>query len=105
MPVADTADLYGLPLEEFTAARNALAKQLGRQGDKAAAEEVKRLAKPSRTAWALNQLARRHPDDVEQLLAAGERLREAQQRALAGDASGLRGAAREEQQQVDRLLD
>jgi hypothetical protein len=103
--VADAHELYGLPLEEFTAARNALAKQLTREGDKAAAEEVKRLPKPSKTAWALNQVARRQPEDVEQLLAAGERLREAQQRALAGDASRLRSATRAEQDQVDRLLD
>jgi hypothetical protein len=101
----DAADLYGLPLEEFTAARNALAKQLAKAGDKAGAEAVKRLPKPSKPAWALNQLARRHPEDVEQLLAAGERLREAQQRALAGDATQLRAATRAEQSQVDRLLD
>src|SRR5437588_192459 len=78
---------------------------MAKGGDKAAAAEVKRLAKPSKTAWALNQLARRRPEDVGQLLEAGERLRAAQQRALAGDASHLRGATRAEQEQVDRLLD
>ena len=105
MAVADVGELYGLPLEEFTAARNALAKELTKAGDKATAAEVKRLAKPSKTAWALNQLARRQAKDVEQLLEAGERLRAAQQRALGGDASHLRGATRAEQELVDRLLD
>src|SRR5205085_6874781 len=104
MAVADVGELYGLPLEEFTAARNALAKDLAKAGDKAMAAEVKRLAKPSKTAWALNQLARRQAEDVERLLEAGERLRAAQQRALAGDASHLRGATRTGQEQVDRLL-
>ena len=103
-PGPGAPDLYGLPLEEFTAARNALAKELARQGERRRAEEVKRLPKPTRTAWALNQLARRAPEDVERLLAAGEGLRRAQQRALEGDATGLRDAARAEQEQVGRLL-
>ena len=102
---ADADGLYALPLAEFTAARNALAKQLVRDGDKAGAAEVKRLPKPSRTAWALNQLARGRPGDVEELIAAGRRLREAQQRALDGDAGDLREATRAEHAQVGRLLD
>jgi hypothetical protein len=97
--------LYALPLEEFTAARNALAKELARQGDKPASAAVKKLQKPTRTAWALNQLARRQGEDIDALLAAGDRLREAQERALGGDASGLRAANRAEQDQVDRLVD
>lgn len=97
-------DLYALPLEEFTLARNALAKELRRGGDAAASDEVKRLAKPTRTAWALNQLAREQPDEVGRLLDAGGRLREAQERALAGDASGLRPAGQAEQEVVDSLV-
>lgn len=98
-------DLYGLPLDEFTAARNALAKELTREGDKATAADVKKLPKPSKVAWALNQIARRQPDEVDLLLRVGARLREAQRRALEGDASLLRAAARAEQGQVDRLLE
>lgn len=101
----DADELYALPLEEFTAARNALAKEVGRQGDKAAAAEIKRLPKPSKTAWALNQLARREAAEVKQLLDAGARLRDAQQRALSGDASRLRDATRTEQEHVNRLVD
>jgi hypothetical protein len=101
----DVDELYGLPLEEFTAARNALAKEVGRQGDKAGAAEIKRLPKPSKTAWALNQLARRDAAAVEELLESGERLRAAQQQALEGDASRLREATRAEQDQVNRLVD
>jgi hypothetical protein len=104
-PPADPDDLYGLPLEEFTSARNALAKELARQGDKAASDRVKRLPKPSKTAWVLNQLARHRSGDVEALLEAGRRAREAQQRALEGDASQLRAATRAEQEQINALVD
>ena len=102
---SDADELYGLPLAEFTAARNALAKQMASSGDKAGAAAVRRLAKPSKTAWALNQLARRRPGDVDELLAAGRRVREAQQRALEGDAGDLREATRAEHDQVARLVD
>ncbi|MCC7125349.1 MAG: hypothetical protein IT178_10910, partial [Acidobacteria bacterium] len=47
--------LYQGPLDGFTAARNALAAALKKSGDKAGAERVKALAKPSVTAWAVNQ--------------------------------------------------
>ena len=97
--------LYGLPLAEFTKGRDALAKERTRRGDKAAAAEVKALRKPSLTAWALNQLARRHPDDVTALLESGARLRQAQTAALEGDPSELREASREEALLVQGLAD
>ena len=40
--------LYEAPLEEFTALRNELAKELRRSGERDAAEEVGRLRKPTR---------------------------------------------------------
>jgi len=104
--VPDRVDqLYGLPPEQFTAARNALAKDLAKAGDREAAAEVKKLVKPNKAAFALNQIARRQPGEVDLLLRTGERLREAQRLALEGDASQLRTAARAEQDQVDRLVD
>lgn len=98
-------DLYGLPFEEFTAARNALAKELTKEGDKAKAADVKKLPKPSKVAWALNQIARQQADEVDLLLQAGEKLRDAQRRALEGDASQMRAATRAEQDQVNRLVE
>src|ERR687891_633946 len=56
---AAIADLYGLPLDEFTPARNELAKRLRGEGDRETAERVKELAKPSVAAWTVNQIARR----------------------------------------------
>ena len=66
-------ELYGAPLEEFTATRNRLAKELG--GDEGTA--FAKLRKPNRAAWVLNQLAREHRRDVDLLLDAGHRLRQA----------------------------
>ena len=97
-------DLYGLPLEEFTPARDALAKELKAAGRKDEAAEVKSLRKPSVAAWALNLAARQHPDAVESLRAAGAELREAQEEAMSGDASGLRDAGRGVAAEVDRVV-
>ncbi|HEV3363230.1 MAG TPA: hypothetical protein VG795_03665, partial [Acidimicrobiia bacterium] len=96
-------DLYGLPLEEFTPARDALAKELKAAGRKDEAAEVKSLRKPSVAAWALNRVAREHPDAVERLQAVGADLREAQQAAMSGDAGSLRDAGRALADEVDRV--
>ena len=69
--------LYALPLSGFTAARNVLARALKDEGDAKDAEAVKALAKPSVAAWAVNQLARSHVKEMDQLLSLRERLRAA----------------------------
>ena len=83
---ADAAaeELYGLPPGEFTSARNERAKELRKAGDRASADEVRALRRPTVAAWALNQLARRRSGELERLLAAGEQLRAAQEELLAG---------------------
>lgn len=94
-------DLYGLPLEEFTKARDALARSTAKEQGKEAGAAIKALKKPSVAAWALNQLARRHPEDVSQLLEAGARLRRAQTATLeGGDPAELREATRAEAAEV-----
>jgi hypothetical protein len=69
-------DLYALPLEEFTQARNARAAELRKEGRREEADEVKRLPKPTAAAWIVNQLARRNRKELERLVEAGRRLRE-----------------------------
>ena len=96
-------DLYGLPLEEFTPARDALAKELKAAGQKDEAAEVKRLRKPSLAAWALNRVARDHPDAIGRLQEAGIDLRAAQDEALSGDAGRLRDAGRALAEEIDRV--
>ena len=80
----DTSALYGLPLAEFTKARNELAKQVRAQGDREQAERIGRLEKPSLVAWALNMLPRLRADELGELLRAGEEAESAQAVALGG---------------------
>ncbi|HWI04798.1 MAG TPA: hypothetical protein VNT52_13390 [Acidimicrobiales bacterium] len=99
-------ELYGLDPNDFVAARNDLVKRLKKEGDKALAAEVAKLKRPTPAAWAVNQLARRHREDVEELVLLGEALRDAQDRALAGDDPGdLRQAGRARRDAVARLAD
>jgi hypothetical protein len=102
--VRKAADLYGLPLEEFTKARDELAKELRRSGKKEAADEVKALRKPSVSAWTVNQLARRRPQETRALVKAGEGLRKAQRAAVGGRGpEALRDATRSHRDRLDEL--
>ena len=107
IPDHDLDRLYELPLDDFTAERNELAKQLRSRGDRDAADEVRGLRKPSQAAWALNQVARRDPGGVKRLLAAGEALRDAQEGVVSGerDAADLRDAVEDERAAVAPLLE
>jgi hypothetical protein len=80
--------LYGLPLDEFTPGRDALAARLKTAGDSGEAARVKAMRKPTAPAWAVNQLARRYPKQVEVLIAASDRLRRSQQELLEGAPAG-----------------
>jgi hypothetical protein len=103
--VADEADrLYGLPLEQFTAERDAAAKALRKGGDRDAAAVLAKLPKPTPAAWAANQIARTEPDVRDEFLAAGAALREAQEAALAGDAAALREATRAQRAAVEAFM-
>src|SRR3954447_8139768 len=64
----DVDRLYGLPLEEFVAERDALAKRLRADKRREEADAVKSLRKPSVAAWAVNQVLRCHPEDRRALL-------------------------------------
>ena len=101
---AELDRLYALPLEEFTPARNDLAKRLRADGDRAAADEAKALRKPSVVAWAVNQLARERELDVQRLIRAGERLEQAQTEAVLGSDGGeFDEARRDERDALERL--
>lgn len=75
--------LYASPPARFSAERSALAAALAAEGAPEASA-VRRLRRPVGLAWVLNRLARDHGEEVAALLEAGERLRRAQRRALAG---------------------
>lgn len=91
LEIAD--DLYALPLADFTPARDALAKE--HKADKALAASIKGLRKASVAAWVVNLLVRRDPDQVDQVLAVGEALRDAQDNL---DATQLREFTKQRRQ-------
>jgi hypothetical protein len=101
--VAD--DLYALPLSEFAAARNKLARDLARASDKEEAARVKALVKPTQPAWIVNQLVRRRRKASQKLLRVGERLLKAQEKALGGGGRGaLEKAVAAEREAVEELV-
>ncbi len=84
--------LFNLPLAEFTSARNELAARLKKTGQGEAAVFVKTLAKPSVTAWAVNQLYWNHRVAFDRLIASGERFHKAQTSRLAAKSADMRNA-------------
>lgn len=79
--------LYQLPLDQFTPARNALAKGAGPR-----AAEIKVLEKPNAAAWAVNQLFWRERPIWDELIEASQQLRAAYRDQLAGQSPDVRGA-------------
>jgi hypothetical protein len=79
--VAD--ELYGVPPEEFIAARRTREDDARAEGDRVLAKSISQLPKPSLAAWATNVLVREHRDEIESLVELGGLLREAQE-SLAG---------------------
>lgn len=73
--VAD--ELYRLRPEEFTAARGARMAEARTAGDRALADRIGKLRRPSLSAWAGNLLVHESPGEVEPLLRLGEGLRQA----------------------------
>jgi hypothetical protein len=98
--------LYGLPADEFTTARDALAKELRGAKRRDEADIVKQRRRPTAPAAAINQLARLEPERVEELIGAADELRQVQERVLAGDAGRdeLRAAADAERRAVGALV-
>jgi hypothetical protein len=85
---AEVDELFELPPEEFTAARDRLAKELSGRGDKDGARRVRALRRPTAAAWAVNQVVRRDRKRLERLIAVGEEIRTAQRRAASGLSAG-----------------
>jgi hypothetical protein len=99
--------LYGLALEEFIPAREALSKELRDSGRRGEASAVKALKKPTVAAWAVNQAVRSQPRAARELWDAGDALAAAQEAVLSGKGSGadLREAAERERLALDPLVD
>jgi hypothetical protein len=96
--VAD--ELYDVLPDEFTAARNARAKAV-RAENRALADRIAQLKKPSPAAWIVNRLVREHADAVDELFDLGADLREAQ---AAGDGKALTTLGAQRRKLVSTLL-
>jgi hypothetical protein len=83
-------ELFQLPLAEFTAARNALARRAGRNGD-----EIRALSKPPVAAWAVNQLYWQQREIYDDLVRASGEMRGAHKAVIEGKRGDLRSAGRE----------
>lgn len=92
--------LYALPLNEFTAARDEIAKRLRGEGERDLADQVKGLHKPTVAVWLVNQLAREREVDIKRLLKAGEALGKAQ---AAATSEAFAQARADEQHALGRL--
>jgi hypothetical protein len=83
--------LYAAPLDGFVALRRELVATLRASGDVPASRALATATKPSRTAWALNQVVRSRPELVTALLEAHTAAAAEQ---TAGDSDSLRATAR-----------
>lgn len=94
-------DLFSQPPERFVAARNALGRNLRSSGRKQEAATVTGWRRPTRTAWALNRLARVEHEVVVALVEAAIGLRDEQ----ATGGAGLREAMADLRRATRRATD
>lgn len=94
--------LAEVPPDEFVQARNALARQLRERGDVEGARRIAALRRPSTVLWLLNQLGRRAPRDLEELIESTRRAQRAQVQGGSGDE--LREAMRSQREAIHRLV-
>jgi hypothetical protein len=90
--------LYGLPPDEFTAARDGAARDAE---DADLRKAVKTLRKPTVSAAAVNHLVRRSDDDIKALLDLGDELRT----AMGGDPHDVRRLTEQRRALISGLVD
>ncbi|WP_290805486.1 hypothetical protein [Herbiconiux sp.] len=92
-------ELYSLAPSEFVEARNARAAGVA-SGDRERAARIRSFVKPPVAAWAVNALVRNRPDEVDDLLDLGRRMRDA---STALDRAALQELGRERQRMLASL--
>jgi hypothetical protein len=93
--------LYGLHPDRFLSARRELAAQAKADKDIGLAKAIESVRKPTAAAWAINQLVRQRPADVEQLVQLAAKLHEAQEKM---DGAALKSLSRERSTLVEDLV-
>jgi hypothetical protein len=107
MPPTRTLDdridrLYQLPLDEFTAARNALAKEVAAEGGRA--DDIRKLTKPPAAAWAINQVHWSRRPTFDAFAASAAALHDAHAAVLAGKRADLRAAGTAHEEALEAML-
>ena len=93
-------ELYGADPDAFMARRTELVAQAKAAGAAAAAKQIGALRKPTRSAYALNRLARTDPDAIDRLRELGEQWRSA---AKSVDANQIRALTKSRRRLLDEL--
>ena len=96
---AEIDRLYQLPLDDFTAARNALAKTAGVDG-----AEIRGLTKPPVAAWAVNQVHWHDRPTYDALIKAALAQRAAHAAVLAGKRADLRSIGRDHEEAIEAAI-
>jgi hypothetical protein len=94
-------ELYVLPPTDFVAARNELVRQARAAGSREVAEQLRRLRRPTHSAWLVNLLAR-DSAAMQRLATLGRELRDAQTGLVRTE---LRYLAEQRRQLIADLLD
>lgn len=94
-------ELYAAPLDAFVARRRELVGKLRAAGEVPASRLVGAVGKPTRTAWGLNQVARRHPELLRAVFEARDVAVAAQKR---GDVESVRVATRGYRERVADIV-
>lgn len=105
VPESELDRLFSLPLDQFVAERKRIAKTLAQAGQKEEARVLDKIARPTVSAWAVNQVARRDPALVRRLGELTERLRGAQGRTSDGGANDFAAMTAEHRQALGTLRD
>jgi hypothetical protein len=101
---AELDSLFQGPFAEFVGARNALASRLKKEGRAAEATRVRGLAKPTYTAWLVNQLFWNARRDLDGFMKAADRVRTAEKAALEGRRASMGDAADSRAQALAALV-
>jgi hypothetical protein len=94
-------ELYAAPFDRFIPLRRELALRLRGAGNVAGARRVSEAKKPTRTAWALNQVARKNSELVAAVI---ETRRAAAGAPKAGDAGAIRAVMQRYREAIARAV-
>ncbi len=97
--------LFQAPFAEFVGTRNGLAARLKKEGRDEESARVRGLAKPSFTAWLVNQLYWGSRRDLDAFLKAADRVRTGEKALLEGrKGGGQADAAEDRRRTLDQLV-